>query len=223
MATTTLKKITTRAKALRKKRPGMQWKNAVKQAAKEIKGISGVKRKKKPPAAKKRRVTVVNISGTKSHHKRKKTSSMAKRKKTRRYSRRRGIGSISVKGYQDILMQTGGAIAGGIVASAIGNMIATKVNNPKAVAAIQLIGGVFIARSMAKKPLISGLGLGLAAYGGGALLRSSGILKGIGDDMEYISGEGDEMSGDDDAGGLSGGDEFADGLGDDDMGDDDGF
>ena len=50
MATNALKKITTRAKAIRKSHPGVSWKSAVKKAGAEYRTgkISGVKKKKKP-------------------------------------------------------------------------------------------------------------------------------------------------------------------------------
>jgi hypothetical protein len=48
MASTALKKITTRAKQIRKKHPGKAWKTAVKEAGREYRegGIGKVKRKK---------------------------------------------------------------------------------------------------------------------------------------------------------------------------------
>jgi hypothetical protein len=49
MAATALKKITTRAKQIRKKNPGISWKSAVKKAGAEYRGgkISGTKKKRK--------------------------------------------------------------------------------------------------------------------------------------------------------------------------------
>ena len=49
MANETLKKITTRAKLIRRKRPGMKYTNAVKEASKQLKreGKIGVAKKKK--------------------------------------------------------------------------------------------------------------------------------------------------------------------------------
>jgi hypothetical protein len=50
-----LKRITTRAKAIRKAHPNMQWVNAVRQAAKELKSgkVSGTKKKSSPKKKKK--------------------------------------------------------------------------------------------------------------------------------------------------------------------------
>lgn len=65
MATTALKKITTRAKAIRKKKPGISWNTAIKTASKEYKGgkISGVKKKKSAP---RKRVGTVKKKTTRS-------------------------------------------------------------------------------------------------------------------------------------------------------------
>jgi len=50
-----LKRMTTRAKAIRKQHPSMQWSNALKKAAAELKGkrVSGVKKKSSPKKRKK--------------------------------------------------------------------------------------------------------------------------------------------------------------------------
>lgn len=68
MAATALKKITTRAKQIRKKHPGKSWKAAIKQAGAEYRGgkISGVRKKRvarKSPKKTARKRTARKVSG----------------------------------------------------------------------------------------------------------------------------------------------------------------
>jgi|SRR5882672_3278759 len=68
MSTTTLKKITTRAKQIRKKQPGISWRSAVKKAGAEYRGgkiRKTRKARKTRPARKKKAVPRKRVKATK--------------------------------------------------------------------------------------------------------------------------------------------------------------
>jgi len=90
------------------------------------------------------------------------------RRRTRRRSARRY--GFDKKDIMSILMQAGGAVAGGIGSSYLVNMIPNI--DPKLKAAIPLAGGVALSMTkMANKPLIKALALGMMVTGGLALVR----------------------------------------------------
>lgn len=217
--------VSSRAKQIRKARPGMKWTNAIKQASRELKrgvsGVGAVKKKRKAPAKKRATVKVVKvrISGTKTNHKSKKTT-MAKTKRRRRYSRMSGTRG---RGYMDILMLAGGAVAGGVAAEMLAGSIGKNMN-PKMVQLGQIAAGGIVVKSFSGQPFLMGMGVGVMAKGAGDLLKSTGFLKGVGadddfymsGDDDYMNGDEDYMSGDEDAGGLNGEDD-ASLNGDEDM------
>lgn len=140
---------------------------------------------------------------------------MAKRKK-KSGSRGRGrVGFVGTrgKGYSDLLLLAGGAIAGGSLAVYAGNMVGDKLP-PKGKAVGQVAVGAVIAQQ-AKHPFVQGVGVGFITAGGTTLLKSTGMLSGA-DDMFYDDGYSN-----DDYMGADGGDD----LGPLDMmsGDDDPF
>lgn len=141
---------------------------------------------------------------------------MAKRRRKSGGRSRGRVGSVSTrgKGYSDLLLLAGGAIAGGSLAVYAGNMLGDKLP-PKGKAIGQVAAGAVIAQQ-AKHPFVQGVGVGFITAGGTTLLKQTGMLSGA-DDMYYDDGYGDDnymgadvvsdddqgpldmMSGDDDA------------------------
>ena len=145
---------------------------------------------------------------------------MAKRRKTkrtkmsgvRRRSKVSGIGAID---FMNIIAVAGGAVAAGFVNKVVPSTINTK-----------LVSGGKIALGIAlpmliKSPLMSGVGAGMIAIGSYELVKSTGVISGLGadDDTISISLEGvDVLSGNDfDSGVLAGNDDISVVNGNDDI------
>ena len=114
---------------------------------------------------------------------------MAKRKKSKKsYSRKRrssrmsGIGAIDI---MNILAVAGGAVAGGFV-----NKFVPSTINDKIVSGGKIALGValpMLSKDGKMKNILSGVGAGMIAVGSVELLKSFGVLNGIGADDETIS------------------------------------
>ena len=114
---------------------------------------------------------------------------MAKRKKSRKsYKRSRsrsrmsGIGAID---FMNILAVAGGAVAGGFV-----NKFVPSTINDKIVSGGKIALGValpMLSKDGKMKNILSGVGAGMIAVGSVELLKSFGVLNGIGADDETIS------------------------------------
>lgn len=111
---------------------------------------------------------------------------MAKRRKTkrtkmsgvRRRSKVNGLGAID---FMNIIAVAGGAVAGGLVNKFVPTTINTK-----------LVSGGKIALGIAlpmlvKSPLMSGIGAGMIAIGSYELVKSTGVISGLGADDDTIS------------------------------------
>jgi hypothetical protein len=100
---------------------------------------------------------------------------MARRKKHHTTHRRRRVGATS--NMTSLLMKAGG-LAAGVFA---GGMIAKSVStlDPKLLGGGLLAGGLLLS-AKAKSPLMSGLGMGLAAKGANNLLTGFGLISGMG-------------------------------------------
>lgn len=114
---------------------------------------------------------------------------MAKRKKSkksysrgRRRSRMSGIGAID---FMNIIAVAGGAVAGGFV-----NKFVPSTINDKIVSGGKIALGValpMLSKDGKMKNILSGVGAGMIAVGSVELLKSFGVLNGIGADDDTIS------------------------------------
>ena len=114
---------------------------------------------------------------------------MAKRKKSkksysrgRRRSRMSGIGAID---FMNIIAVAGGAVAGGFV-----NKFVPSTINDKIVSGGKIALGValpMLSKDGKMKNILSGVGAGMIAVGSVELLKSFGVLSGIGADDDTIS------------------------------------
>ena len=114
---------------------------------------------------------------------------MAKRKKSkksysrsRRRSRMSGIGAID---FMNIIAVAGGAVVAGMV-----NKFVPSTINDKVVSGGKIALGValpMLSKDGKTKNILSGVGAGMIAVGSVELLKSFGVLNGIGADDETIS------------------------------------
>jgi hypothetical protein len=114
---------------------------------------------------------------------------MAKRKKSkksysrgRRRSRMSGIGAID---FMNIIAVAGGAVAGGFV-----NKFVPSTINDKIVSGGKIALGValpMLSKDGKMKNILSGVGAGMIAVGSVELLKSFGVLSGLGADDDTIS------------------------------------
>ena len=142
---------------------------------------------------------------------------MAKRRKTRskmngvrqRRSRVSGIGAID---FMNIIAVSGGAVAGGLVNKFVPSTINTKI-----VSGGKIALGIALPM-LVKSPLMSGIGAGMIAIGSYELVKSTGVISGLGqdDDTISISLEGvDVLSGNESDNGILAGDDLSVVNGDD--------
>lgn len=112
---------------------------------------------------------------------------MAKRRKTkkskmsgvrRRRSRVSGIGAIDI---MNIIAVAGGAVAGGLV-----NKFVPATINPKIASGGKIALGIALPM-LVKSPLMSGIGAGMIAIGSYELVKSTGVISGLGQDDDTIS------------------------------------
>jgi len=114
---------------------------------------------------------------------------MAKRKKTRKsYSRGRKRSRMSGIGAIDIMNIV--AVAGGAVVAGMVNKFVPSTINDKIVSGGKIALGValpMLSKDGKTKNLLSGVGAGMIAVGSVELLKSFGVLSGLGADDETIS------------------------------------
>ena len=145
---------------------------------------------------------------------------MAKRRKTkrskisgvrRRRSRVSGIGAID---FMNIIAVAGGAVAGGLV-----NKFVPATINTNLVSGGKIALGIALPM-LIKSPLMSGIGAGMIAIGSYELVKTTGVISGLGaDDSVTISLEGvNVLSGNDFSEGvLAGNDDISVVNGNDDI------
>jgi hypothetical protein len=114
---------------------------------------------------------------------------MAKRKKTRKsYSKGRKRSRVSGMGAIDIMNIV--AVAGGAVVAGMVNKFIPGTVNDKIVSGGKIALGVvlpMLSKDGKTKNLLSGVGAGMIAVGSVELLKSFGVLSGLGADDETIS------------------------------------
>lgn len=122
---------------------------------------------------------------------------MARRKKHHRKHHRRGkrMSGVGTGKMGDVLAM----IAGAVAARVISNKLADKVN-PKILAGGEIVLGYFMPK-LIKNKVAASVGTGMAVGGGVQLLSSFGVISGISGigesvDVEYMSGDMDDMSDD---------------------------
>lgn len=109
---------------------------------------------------------------------------MARRRKTRRTRTRRrvsGFGGSDLKVVAGVVI---GAIGGSFANAQVAKM--SKPIDPKIVAAVEVLGGGFLA-TKARSPLVKGIGYGLAATGAIGAGKSFGFISGF-RDLSAING-----------------------------------
>ena len=183
---TALKKITTRAKALKKSHPKTKWTDLIKKASKEIKAG-------KPKTA----------SVSKVHHK--KSSNMATAKKRssgtkkvvvvtgtkRKKSKSHHVGGLKTK---MTVMTAGKILLGSILGGSVGAIIYKHVPGSGLVkgGAQLLLGGGGMVMIGEQHPFFFGLANGIGTGGGVNLMHATGV---IGSVEEMVSGLFDGMNG----------------------------
>jgi hypothetical protein len=125
------------------------------------------------------------------------------KKKTGRRRRVSGIGNMG-----GVVMQVLGIGAGAFAASALNKAVGPRVN-PKLLNAGLIVGGAMLVPKFIKGPIGQAAGAGLVAVGTISMLKSFGVISGIGDDtlVYAVNGTGDEANligdADDDTYGMS--------------------
>jgi len=172
MAGEHLKKITTRAKALRKKHPNTEWKNLVKKAAAELKTgkVAGNKKSsatKKNKAMTKAGTKTVVVAGHKGHQ-------ATKKSKPRKVS--------GIKKHMGV-MEAGKMLVGGILGGMAGAVIYPRLpGNHWVKGGVQTaIGWGGMVMTGNKHPFLFGVANGIGVGGGVNVLHSSGAIHGVND------------------------------------------
>lgn len=111
---------------------------------------------------------------------------MAKSKKTKKSPVRRSRRRIGAIGGGDTL----NTLLGGLAGFTVGNMVSAKIMptmDPKIKGAIQVALGTFLLpKFLGNSPLMRGMGLGFSISGGSLILKSTGLISGIGNRPDAI-------------------------------------
>ena len=113
---------------------------------------------------------------------------MAKKRRKKSVSRRRGSRRMSGIGAVDVMNIV--AVAGGAVVAGFVNKFVPSTVNDKIVSGGKIALGValpMLSKDGKTKALLSGVGSGMIAVGAVELLKSFGVLSGIGADTDTIS------------------------------------
>jgi hypothetical protein len=113
-------------------------------------------------------------------------SGVGRRKKSKRGRRRSRVGYVTGN-------EQGDTLVGALLGVGVGILFDkfAPISNPVISDGIKTAGGG-AAYVMVKNPLIKGAGLGLAIYGAGSLVKSSGLVAGMEEFVRGI-GKGDEL------------------------------
>lgn len=101
---------------------------------------------------------------------------MARGRKTRRKTTRRRVSGINKSDVQVAIGVVLGAIGGSFANAQVAKM--TKPLDPKIVAAVEILGGGFLA-SKGKSPIVKGIGFGFVATGANLAAKSLNIISGF--------------------------------------------
>lgn len=118
---------------------------------------------------------------------RKKTSHHSKKHTTKR---RRRVGAISGDS-KALLMQTVGGIAGAVAGSYLGSVVENAAGTSSyakyANGGVQLVAGFMLPKLIKQSsPLMKGVQMGLMINGGLTLIKTTGILPGVGGISDYV-------------------------------------